>query len=234
MNYLTKLVKALVFLIISLTPLAACFALDCGSLETAHKNIDGSEIFAVWRDCPKNLIELSVSIKRAGSKKSETLTYLELERNPGPAFGADLKDVDKDGFMDLQITGACGNSVCEETILRFDPKSYKFYDFYIGGGNIEVYGNHLISYGRSSAASWEYNFYRIPKTTRLIGEKDHDFLIEVEVSTGTGEDTSSISKCRFKRFKNGDLIEIRPVAKKFLRFCEHYGADNSVDKLKTE
>jgi hypothetical protein len=127
-----------------------------------------------------------------------------------------LIDFDRDGFWDLEKTGACGNKVCEKRVYRFNPPEKKFIDFFEGAySELSVFDKHLIEFGGSGCCTAESHAYQIKNYETPINRNDSYLVISV-----TSSPTGKLPICTFS---TSEGLAVKVPHKKWLRFCEKHG-----------
>lgn len=191
-------------------------------------NADGSIVKLLVFDCGQDALLINVLLKKKIKGNWEKVLEKSIERINSPAFGASIKDVDGDGFNDVEIIDNCGNVNCSSQIYRLDPQVLTYYHYYSGLSDFEFIDSYLVSGGRSNCCSWGYTAYKIPSDKTVIDESKIDFIIEVSYPE-KAEIKGRGAKCKFLKRKNGDYHNVPPPSKNFLKFCEHYGKKYFID-----
>lgn len=148
--------------------------------------------------------------------KSSAFTFVQNEDET-----ARLRDIDQDGYIDLEVSGACPSSPnCDRLIYRYDPTSKDFYLFYSGAyASLENFDGYLIENNRGGCCSWGHDIYKIPQDRRVLGGRD---TVDFEIIVESGDPPI----CRFVQFTGNEKlteVTIDPPSPRWLRYCNAYG-----------
>jgi hypothetical protein len=188
---------------------------DANSLVSEKKNKDGSVVTLSRKFCEDSSTCFKVSVG-----DSTLLVPDKRGEAKGPAApGARLLDIDQDGYFDLDNRGLCGAGPnCEHDLYRYDPKAQKFYHFYTGGySEMAIEDGYLIAQGRSSAAKWETQIYKISSSHDVLEHDDTDIRVVVTV-----EPNGKPSECKLYYSK---ISVPKPPEKRWLKYCSRFGKD---------
>lgn len=191
----------------------------CEPSVTEAVNSDRSRIKFLFFDCNQDQVPLKVLLRKSSEKDWKTVFEYELERFSSAAFGANMKDIDKDGFHDVEIITGCGNVNCTSEIYRLDSKSHEYYHYYSGSSDYNLENGYLISGSRSNCCQWVYAVYKIPDDRSLIDSAREEFIISV-FAPEDGHLGDNGSKCKFEKLINGKYQSIKPPSNMFLKFCK--------------
>lgn len=138
-----------------------------------------------------------------------------------PFFDVQLLDINADGYWDVEVTGNCGNKVCEKKLYVYSLLSHEFFLFYDGGYEFrEMDGGFLVTGGASGCCEYEYNAQKVTDFYAPAA-RDISFTISVHAPDADGR-----AQCIFR---DGAGVMIPPPAHSLVRYCNKYGGYILID-----
>lgn len=155
--------------------------------------------------------------KRGGkATKHQKQTIAATSASKSPFYDARAVEIFGDRLPSVEVTGMCGNKVCEKTLYRFGTQNGR-YTKSIQGSYSEAFtfDEHLIFKAPSGCCTIEYRAHRIPKDGKPINPTP-EFMITVETNS---KEPPTEAECSFTR-ADGEIIS--PPNTKWLFFCATY------------
>ncbi len=197
-------------------------------------NISSAEIPKDYLRLAANLkFESTIKIKK--HRRSVTIEYMASGKTNIPTkrrsiikvpsditesqfFDAEPLSIFNDSLPAVEITGNCGNKVCEKLVFRFNESLLNYHLFFRGAySSISMFEDYLIEAGSSGCCSFEYHAYRLPKPGLPISAPPEISISITNTSDSTGRDIVNCS------FTNAAGENITPPNRNWLAFCGIYG-----------
>ena len=185
---------------------------------TCAVNADHSIFLTVADHCSDGKPN-SVNVYFYQNRQSAPTSLGRLDR----ANMASWKDLDRNGFAELDVMDACAR-LCPEALYHYDPKSKALYHYFSGSYDELFY---LPGYLIEQTAQNGINEYDVHKLHR-VGLRDWvggKFIIISSTIRNRQEESDPIS-CSFSQVldeKTGERRSIKPPGREWLRFCRYYG-----------
>lgn len=152
------------------------------------------------------------------SSNKRTIIKVPYEIARSQFFDAKAITAFNDAVPAIEVTGECGNKVCEKLIYRFN-ESHKAYQLFFRGAytSVSVFDGHLIEAGASGCCAFEYHAYKLPEAGSAIAESPQ---IMIEVTSNPVSTSTDAVECTFTNAA-GENIEV--PNRDWLEFCKVYG-----------
>lgn len=152
------------------------------------------------------------------SSKKRTVVKVSPEIAQSQFFSVTAITLFNDVVPAIEVTGKCGNKVCEKLIFRFNESHMEYQLFFRGAySRISIFDGHLVEEGSSGCCTFEYHAYKIPEFSRLIGGSPQ---IVISVTNNSVSTSADAIECTFTDAAGGN-IDI--PNRDWLKFCEVYG-----------
>jgi hypothetical protein len=231
-----SLTAALFTLMLGLSAAFGARATPCEDQLQQARQRDGNTIIVSTRECTRPTERrITVSLQRASGAQT-VLHRFRQSIDRSPTGGATLKDIDGDGFSELELTGACGSgSVCQRALYKLNAAGTGLFLLYAGGtSEVEVVSGYLIEGGKTGCCTWHFQAYKLPSQARLIKDTDLHYRIDVgllDAAIGASNDGPS-PDCRFTTKSANRWVVVAPPSKALEKVCEVYGPDYVLDKAR--
>jgi len=118
----------------------------------------------------------------------------------------------------IEVTGSCGNKVCEKLIYRFNESLMAYRLFFRGAySDVFVFDGYLVEAGPSGCCAFEYHAYKIPQNGSPVSGAPQ---MIIGVSSDAVNTSSDAVECAFSD-ASGEKIALPSPG--WLKFCEVYG-----------
>lgn len=186
-------------------------------------NSNGSTLIRLEKQ--KTSIIVYYSWKRESQTiKNQKQTIATTSASKSPFYGIRTVETFGDQLPSVEVTGMCGNKVCEKTLYRFDEQKGRYTKSFQGSySEAFSFDGHLIFKAPSGCCAIEYRTHRIPKDRKWINPTP-EFMITIETDS---KEPPTEAECNFMRADGG---KISPPNKKWLSFCAEYNLPYSVKK----
>lgn len=168
----------------------------------------------------KNSVAIEYILRKNGRtpEKRRAVIIVPTEIARSQFFDVAVFSKFNDGVSAIEVTGNCGNKVCEKRIYRFNKSLLAYQLFFRGAySSVSIFDGHLVEAGPSGCCAFEYHAFKIPKNGQSISGAPQ---VTIEVSNGglhAGPDTV---ECAFSD-EAGGLIAA--PNQDWLNFCRVYG-----------
>lgn len=159
------------------------------------------------------------------SSKKRTVVKVPCEIAQSQFFNVTAIRLFNDAAPAIEVTGECGNKVCEKLIFRFNESHMEYQPFFRSAySKISIFDGHLVEEGSSGCCSFEYHAYKIPEAGHLIGRPPQ---IVIAVTNNSASTSADSIECAFTDAA-GESIDI--PNRDWLKFCEIYGESYQLKK----
>ena len=181
--------------------------------EQNYLNKDGSRISLKYSPNKRQVFVTWIT----GDKRKLLLKLKPAIESNINLFSATMVDIDNDGFGDIEVSGDCGNRVCEKTIYRFNSNQKSFMEFFKGAySTVKLDGKFLITGGGSGCCSYEYKIYEL-KQKDYVANTNPDYIVSI---SNFGEGEQAKVECTFS---DNNAKTIPPPKVSWETLCEIYG-----------
>lgn len=194
-----------------------------------QRNGDGSRLRLQLVDLPDpddaGFVRVLVDYAAPGSEDFVRRLDLVADAEGEPLRGANLFDIDQDGFHEVEVRGLCGAGPnCIGELYRLDPASGTLRLFFSGGyADLWVMDGHLVEAGRASCCSWEFHAWRLDGRPEVLDMGNMDLLASVGLAPDAVDDTAPLA-CAFERRDGQRWTPVAPPNEAWLRLCAWYDA----------
>lgn len=185
---------------------------------------DDSLIEIINSECNNdNERQITVLFREDSASESEVMLEQVQNTEEVPTGGAELLDLDEDGFYEVAVRGMCGAGPnCEGEVYYFDPSAQSLQPLFSGGyADLFMLDEHLIESGRSGCCSWEFHAYDLQNQNRPLTYDDMSILITVSAE---GDDNGTIRsvQCAFMQKEQEEWVTVAPSSDEWLELCAVY------------
>ena len=198
---------------------------ECDIERVVRQNIDGSYIRLTQEQCEeRDKRSIRVELKDSSGSHYKTVLRRKQSAMVAPTGGGRLRDLDNDGVLEYEETGACGAGPnCEHSVFKINKSRTGTYAFFHGGySDFIKLSKFYVTSGRTSCCSWSHHVYKKPSTERAIS--DRDFLYHVSVGDTSADDLPG-TPCFISTRVRGNWVPLNTKNKNLLALCEVYGPD---------
>jgi hypothetical protein len=175
----------------------------------------------------RNSFAVDYVLQRQGHSpaKKKAVVKVPPEIAQSQFFDATATWLFNDALPAIEVTGNCGNKVCEKLIFRFDESRMEYQLFFRGAySSVSIFNGYLIEAGSSGCCAFEYHAYKIPEADHVISGSPQMVIVVTNNSVSTSENSI---ECAFTDAA-GESIDI--PNRDWLKFCEVYGESYQVKR----
>lgn len=163
--------------------------------------------------------------KGSTSVKKRTVIKVPAEIARSQFFDAAVIPIFNDPVPAIEVTGACGNKVCEKLIYRFNESNMGYRLFFRGAySSVSILNGYLIEAGSSGCCAFEYHAYKMPEDGHSISGSPQIIVGVSNISEGTSADAVD---CAFTDAAGG---KVAPPHPDWLELCKVYGESYRLKK----
>lgn len=209
-----------IFLLMALISLSPTFVLSGppGSAFQSKEMSISDSILGIQKR--KNSVAIDYFFPKMGrsSERRRTVIRVPNEIVRSQFFDVAIFAAFNDEVSAIEVTGDCGNKVCERLIYRFNKSPLAYQLFFRGAySSASIFDDHLVGAGPSGCCAFEYHAFKISKNGQSISGAPQ---VTIEVSNGGAPAGSDVVECAFSDEAGG---RIAAPNQEWLSFCRVYG-----------
>jgi hypothetical protein len=194
------------------------------SLEVVTKTKVGS-ILSIQKRRNSFAVDYALQGKGGSFNKKRAVIKVPEEIVQSQFFDAAAISIFDDLVPAIEVTGSCGNKVCEKLIYRFNEAKMGYRLFFRGAySSVSVLNGYLIEAGSSGCCAFEYHAYKIPEDRFPISGAPQIIVGVSNISEGASADAVDCA------FTDAEGRKVVPPHPDWLELCRVYGESYRLKK----